>query len=251
MRLTHQAHDGQIFSWDTPPVTGNPGDEYGCRCWAEPTLKDVKYPDAIEPVYTVEELLLLLAGLRHLSLAWRTGRRIIDQLHKKRDTEWEFGKFKSETRWKNQMEKRGWTTKEITDAIEKGEEFSAPNDVNKENTATRYEYKGKYIVRDDQTKEILQIGGEDFIRPVIPGRKELIMSSNTVKVYVHLLGEGTVTARGTLAIHLGSGLYKLEATPNYDPEDEIWQFLPGSLVKCIHAKDHHGNDILLAIEQER
>lgn len=36
VRASHAANDGRIFSWDDPPLTGNPGDEYGCRCWAEP-----------------------------------------------------------------------------------------------------------------------------------------------------------------------------------------------------------------------
>jgi len=33
------------------------------------------------------------------------------------------------------------------------------------NTATRYEYEGRFVVRDDQTKEILQISGDNRFRP--------------------------------------------------------------------------------------
>ncbi len=36
VRPSHAANDGKIFAWDNPPATGNPGEEYGCRCWAEP-----------------------------------------------------------------------------------------------------------------------------------------------------------------------------------------------------------------------
>lgn len=54
----------------------------------------------------------------------------------------------------------------------------------------------------------------------------------TVEVYVELLEEGTDTWRPTQAVDLGNGAYKLLATPDYDPENEIWAFLPGSIVKC-------------------
>ncbi len=40
VRNSHAANDGQIFSWDNPPPTGHPGEDYGCRCWAEPIGSD-------------------------------------------------------------------------------------------------------------------------------------------------------------------------------------------------------------------
>lgn len=36
VRPSHAANDGQVFAWDRPPPTGNPGEDYGCRCRAEP-----------------------------------------------------------------------------------------------------------------------------------------------------------------------------------------------------------------------
>ena len=36
VRPNHAANDGRIFAWDTPPATGHPGEDYGCRCTAEP-----------------------------------------------------------------------------------------------------------------------------------------------------------------------------------------------------------------------
>ena len=72
------------------------------------------------------------------------------------------------------------------------------------------------------------------------------MSEKTMEVYVVLLEEGTDTIRGTQAIDLGDGTFKLLPTPNYDPEDEIWEFLPGSIVKVRSVKDYRGNDIMLA-----
>ena len=51
-------------------------------------------------------------------------------------------------------------------------------------------------------------------------------------MYVELLGEGTPTWRPTSAESLGQGRYRLLPTDNYDPEDETWQFLPGTVVTC-------------------
>ncbi len=36
VRDSHRANDGKIFSWDSPPATGHPGEDFGCRCVAEP-----------------------------------------------------------------------------------------------------------------------------------------------------------------------------------------------------------------------
>ena len=60
------------------------------------------------------------------------------------------------------MEQREWTPDKISTTIAKGKKSPAPNKVNKENTATRYEHDGKFVVRDDKTKEILQVSGDDF-----------------------------------------------------------------------------------------
>ncbi len=35
VRLTHKANDGKIFSLRNPPGSGNPGEDYGCRCYIE------------------------------------------------------------------------------------------------------------------------------------------------------------------------------------------------------------------------
>lgn len=36
VRPSHRENEGKIFAWDDPPPTGHPGEDYGCRCWAEP-----------------------------------------------------------------------------------------------------------------------------------------------------------------------------------------------------------------------
>lgn len=40
VRESHAANDGGIFSYDNPPSTGNPGEDFGCRCWAEPFVNE-------------------------------------------------------------------------------------------------------------------------------------------------------------------------------------------------------------------
>jgi SPP1 gp7 family putative phage head morphogenesis protein len=43
VRETHEEVDGQYFSWDNPPAEtddNHPGEDYQCRCWAEPVLPE-------------------------------------------------------------------------------------------------------------------------------------------------------------------------------------------------------------------
>ena len=37
VRSRHAKFNGKVFSWNNPPESGyHPGEDYGCRCWAEP-----------------------------------------------------------------------------------------------------------------------------------------------------------------------------------------------------------------------
>tara|TARA_B100001248_G_scaffold201654_1_gene155893 strand:- start:346 stop:621 length:276 start_codon:yes stop_codon:yes gene_type:complete len=36
VRTSHAMREGKVFSWDNPPEGGHPGEDYGCRCTAEP-----------------------------------------------------------------------------------------------------------------------------------------------------------------------------------------------------------------------
>lgn len=38
VRDSHALRAGRQFSWDNPPEGGHPGEDYGCRCWAEPIV---------------------------------------------------------------------------------------------------------------------------------------------------------------------------------------------------------------------
>jgi len=73
------------------------------------------------------------------------------------------------------------------------------------------------------------------------------MDSSTSTIYVHLLNEGTAVVRPTQGAPLGSDVYRILPTPDYDPGDEQWQFPPGSIVRCVREK-RDGDEILVAHE---
>jgi len=70
-----------------------------------------------------------------------------------------------------------------------------------------------------------------------------------VKVYVRLLDEGTEVSRPTEALDLGGGLFKLLPTENYDPENETWEFTPGSIIQVKHV-GNLSDSYLLAVSNE-
>jgi len=51
-------------------------------------------------------------------------------------------------------------------------------------------------------------------------------------VYVKLLNEGIDVWRPVPAEDLAQRRYRLLPTDNYDPDDEIWEFLPGTIAIC-------------------
>jgi hypothetical protein len=71
-------------------------------------------------------------------------------------------------------------------------------------------------------------------------------SRSFIELHVRLLTEGTEVFRPTRALKLGGGLFKLVASPDYDPDLEIWEHLPGATVR---AELHHGvrGDFPLAV----
>jgi len=78
--------------------------------------------------------------------------------------QWKLGEFKSAQKWQNQLEQRGWTPDQITEALQRGERFPAENLVNKGNAATRHVHPetGQSVVIDDVTKEVIHVGGPGF-----------------------------------------------------------------------------------------
>jgi filamentous hemagglutinin len=77
---------------------------------------------------------------------------------------WIPGSHKSPQKFQNQMQKRGWTPKQIDEAMAKGQKLPAINNVNPDNTATRYVHPGtgRSVVVDDITREVLHVGGDGF-----------------------------------------------------------------------------------------
>ena len=72
------------------------------------------------------------------------------------------------------------------------------------------------------------------------------MATNKIKIYVRLIDEGTEVSRPTEALDLGNGLLELLPTPDCDSEDEIWEFPPGSVVRCEKRQGSSG-EYLLAV----
>lgn len=69
VRPDHAANDGKIFSWDNPPPTGHPGEDYNCRCYAEPYRDPpAPYDPPIESVYP-EAILIPALRLRGIIAA--------------------------------------------------------------------------------------------------------------------------------------------------------------------------------------
>ena len=65
-------------------------------------------------------------------------------------------------------------------------------------------------------------------------------------IYIRLLDEGTEVLRPTEAEELADGVFKLLPTPDYDPDDEHWEFVPGSVVQSVSRK-LDGQDVLVAV----
>jgi hypothetical protein len=66
-------------------------------------------------------------------------------------------------------------------------------------------------------------------------------------VHARLRDEGSSAARPTPAENEGNELFRLLAAPNYDPDDEHWEFPPGSVVRCETRIAEDGKTYLLAV----
>ncbi len=116
VRPSHAANDGVIFAWDAPPPTGHPGEDFGCRCIAEPYYGNLpvgtrlRRPDADEPIEAVYPEMLIIPLLRtpRLIAAWRVwaASRPDRLLRREASENWRLGSHKSEksglTVWKKE-----------------------------------------------------------------------------------------------------------------------------------------------------
>ncbi len=65
-------------------------------------------------------------------------------------------------------------------------------------------------------------------------------------IYVRLLDEGVPVLRPVPARQVGDNTFRLERPSDYDPDDETWEFPPGSVVRC-RPEEHDGDMILVAV----
>jgi hypothetical protein len=67
-------------------------------------------------------------------------------------------------------------------------------------------------------------------------------------IYIPLKNEGVEVFRPTEAMAFGGGYFKVLPTPDYDPADEEWQFLPETIVKGEWRKNG-SDEYLYAVEK--
>lgn len=70
-------------------------------------------------------------------------------------------------------------------------------------------------------------------------------STRAVEVFVPLLNEGTDVLRPTQGLLLADDAIEVQATPDYNPTVEEWQFPPGSKVRCV-TEIRNGRKLLVA-----
>ena len=74
-----------------------------------------------------------------------------------------------------------------------------------------------------------------------------VVMSKTI-IYVRLLDEGTYVVRPTHGEIVKENIVRVLPTEDYDPDDEIWEFTPDTIVRC--EKEIWGEkEILLAVEK--
>ena len=57
VRAAHRENNGQVFAWSSPPLGGHPGEDWNCRCIAEPVIDPQEIPEgAVCDILTGERL---------------------------------------------------------------------------------------------------------------------------------------------------------------------------------------------------
>jgi RHS repeat-associated protein len=79
---------------------------------------------------------------------------------------WKLGDSSSKTlaRMTRQLQQRGWTGRQITQAVKSGQKFPATNNLNPANGATRYVHPttGQSVVIDNSTRQVIHVGGPGY-----------------------------------------------------------------------------------------
>ncbi|MBZ5856407.1 hypothetical protein [Flavihumibacter profundi] len=71
-----------------------------------------------------------------------------------------------------------------------------------------------------------------------------------MNIYIRLLNEGTIVYRPVPATELEKNVYEVEGLDIYNPEDEIWEFLPGTFV-VVEPIEINGVIVLVAKNEFR
>ncbi len=75
---------------------------------------------------------------------------------------------------------------------------------------------------------------------------EMDSTTDSERIFVRLLGEGTTVYRPTSAARVGPDSVRLGMPKDYDPEDEDWEFKPGSIVRT-ERRVLHGREVQVAV----
>lgn len=68
-------------------------------------------------------------------------------------------------------------------------------------------------------------------------------------IYIQLLDEGTKVYRPVPACEIGNNIYEVNGFEIYDPEDEVWEFSPGTYV-LVEEQKLDEKIVLVAIKQQ-
>ena len=75
-----------------------------------------------------------------------------------------------------------------------------------------------------------------------------MIQGSKVEIYVPLLDEGTEVWRPVEAIKIGEGIYRI-VSDNQKPDDELWKYVTGDIVRCIRQMLSSGFESIVAIEK--
>jgi hypothetical protein len=70
-------------------------------------------------------------------------------------------------------------------------------------------------------------------------------------IYIPLLNEGVPVWRPTEGEMVGDMIFKVLPTDKYDPEDEHWEFPPGTIVRCekLILHDIEAKEVIAAVQK--
>jgi hypothetical protein len=72
------------------------------------------------------------------------------------------------------------------------------------------------------------------------------MTNEPTTVFVRLVDEGTQVYRPSPATHISGPVFRLGMPDGYDPDDEQWEFPPGSTVRC-EKRTLDGSEVMVAV----